>query len=79
MTAYIGWLHISDNSYFLKKHFLLKNIVAAFGFFAVILFGALLSDTDVETPVLYFAAITFIAAFAFEIMIAMCPETAGLG
>jgi len=58
MTAYIGWLHISDNSYSLKKHFLLKNIVAAFGFFAVILFGALLSYTDVAALILYFAAIT---------------------
>ncbi|MDD3245476.1 MAG: hypothetical protein PHF18_01165 [Methanosarcina sp.] len=58
MTAYIGWLQISNNSYSLKKHFLLKNIVATFGFFSVILFGPLLSDTDVEALVLYFAAIT---------------------
>jgi geranylgeranylglycerol-phosphate geranylgeranyltransferase len=56
-------------SHSLKKYFLLKNIIAAYGFSFVIIFGSLLSDTEVEPLILFFAAITFIVGLAFEIMI----------
>jgi len=56
-------------SHSLKKYFLLKNIIAAYGFSFIIIFGSLLSNAEIEPIILFFAAITFIVGLAFEIMI----------
>ncbi|AKB25545.1 (S)-2,3-di-O-geranylgeranylglyceryl phosphate synthase [Methanosarcina sp. MTP4] len=56
-------------SHSLKKYFLVKNIIAAYGFSFGIIFGSLLSDPEIEPIILFFAVITFIVALAFEIMI----------
>ncbi len=56
-------------SHSLKKYFLVKNIIAAYGFSFGIIFGSLLSDPEIEPIILFFAAITFIVGLAFEIMI----------
>lgn len=56
-------------SHSLKRYFLLKNIIAAYGFSFVIIFGSLISDSELEPIILFFAAITFIVGLAFEIMI----------
>ncbi|MDW7733063.1 MAG: UbiA family prenyltransferase [Methanolobus sp.] len=56
-------------SYYLKKLFLIKNFIMAYGFLAMILVGTLVSDLVVEPLTMYYAIMGFIVGLAFEIMI----------
>ena len=55
-------------SYF-KRILLLKNVIVAYGFAAVVVFGSIISDTTLEPLVVYFAVMAFIVGLAVEIMI----------
>ncbi|WP_406670690.1 UbiA family prenyltransferase [Methanolobus sp. ZRKC4] len=56
-------------SYYLKKIFLVKNIIMAYGFLSMILVGTLVSDYVIEALIFYYAIMGFIVGLAFEIMI----------
>ncbi len=56
-------------SYYLKKIFLVKNIIMAYGFLSMILVGTLISDYVIEALIFYYAIMGFIVGLAFEIMI----------
>ena len=53
----------------LKKVFLVKNIVIACAFVVVILLGSLVSDAILEPLIMYFATMGFIVGLGYEIMI----------
>lgn len=52
-----------------KKVFLVKNILMAFAYVAVIVFGSLVSDSTLEPLIIYFAAMSFIVGLGYEIML----------
>ncbi|WP_406662634.1 UbiA family prenyltransferase [Methanolobus sp. ZRKC3] len=56
-------------SYYMKKLFLIKNILIAYSFFATIIAGTIVSDSIIEPLILYYAIMGFIVGLAFEIMI----------
>ena len=53
----------------LKKVFLVKNIVIAYAFVVTIVLGSLVTDTILEPLIVYFAAMGFIVGLGYEIMI----------
>lgn len=53
----------------LKRIFIVKNAVIAYAYVAIIFLGSLVSDAILEPLILYFAAMGFIDAWAFEIML----------
>jgi geranylgeranylglycerol-phosphate geranylgeranyltransferase len=53
----------------LKKVFLVKNIVIAYAFVVTILLGSLVSDAILEPLIIYFATMGFIVGLGYEIMI----------
>jgi len=53
----------------LKKVFLVKNIVIGYAFVVTILLGSLVSDNILESLIVYFAAMGFIVGLGYEIML----------
>jgi len=56
-------------SFAFKRMCIVKNVIIGYGFASAILFGTILSNLDIEPITLYFAAMSFIVGFAFEVMI----------
>ncbi|MBA7497033.1 Protoheme IX farnesyltransferase [subsurface metagenome] len=53
----------------LKKFFVFKNILVAYGYFVTIILGSIVSDEYIEPLIIYFAIMGFIVGFALEIML----------
>ncbi len=56
-------------SMWLKKFFVFKNILVAYGYFVTIILGSIISDAYIEPLIIYFALMGFIVGFALEIML----------
>ena len=52
-----------------KRMLFVKNVIVAYGFAAVCVFGSVISDATLEPLIVYFAVMAFIVGLAVEIMI----------
>ncbi len=53
----------------LKKFFIFKNILIAYGYFVIIILGSIISDAYIEPLIIYFALMGFIVGFTLEIIL----------